>query len=85
MLTEALKERSEDGKLTKEEAQEAMRLSKQYFSSHISESSIQILEAALGPINYWLETFLEAKLAQTKIEKQVVNQANPIQKTQPEE
>ncbi len=78
VFTDALKERSEDGKLTKEEAQEAMIMAKEYFVSHITANSKSILEVALGPINEWLEGFLEAKVAQGKIEKQVAGLANPI-------
>ena len=77
VFTDAIKERSEDGKLTKEEAQEAMAIAKDYFLGHITENSKGILEAALGPINEWLESFLEAKVASSKIEKQVASLANP--------
>ena len=79
VFVDAVKERAEDGKLTKEEAQEAMRLAKEYFLGHITSHSKSILEAAIGPINEWLEGFLEAKLAQQKgsVAAQVNKIVNP--------
>ena len=77
VFTDEIKARSEDGKLTKEEAAEAMAMAKEYFVNHITANSKGVLEAALGPINEWLEGFLEAKVAQGKIEKQVASLANP--------
>jgi DNA-binding HxlR family transcriptional regulator len=78
MLVDRLKEASEDGKLTKEEAAEAMRMAVEYLQSHLTPGALQILQAAYGPIEEWLESYLEAKLAQQKypyIEVQTL--ANP--------
>ena len=77
VFVDEIKAKSADGKLTKEEAKEAMSIAKNYFLTHLTTNSKSVLEGALGPINDWLEGFLEAKLAQTKIEKQVANLANP--------
>lgn len=77
VFVDEIKAKSADGKLTKEEAKEAMSIAKNYFLTHLTTNSKSVLEGALGPINEWLESFLEAKLGQTKIEKQVANLANP--------
>lgn len=66
MLVDELRKASEDGDLTKEEAQNAMRTAIAYFKVHITPGALQILQAAYGPIEEWLEQYLEAKLAQTK-------------------
>ena len=78
MLVDKLKEASEDGKLTKDEAQAAMRMAVEYLQSHLTPGALQILQAAYGPIEEWIEGYLEAKLAQQKypyIEVQTL--ANP--------
>jgi hypothetical protein len=77
VFVDEIKAKSADGKLTKEEAKEAMSIAKNYFLTHLTANSKSVLEGALGPINEWLESFLEAKLGQTKVEKQVANLANP--------
>ena len=77
VFVDEIKAKSADGKLTKEEAKEAMSIAKNYFLTHLTTNSKSVLEGALGPINEWLESFLEAKLGQTKVEKQVANLANP--------
>jgi hypothetical protein len=66
VLVGKLKEASEDGKLTKEEAAEAMRMAVEYLQSHLTPGALQILQAAYGPIEEWIESYLEAKLAQQK-------------------
>ncbi|MGE5585710.1 MAG: hypothetical protein ACM309_09330 [Bacillota bacterium] len=66
VLVDALKEKAADGKLTKEEAVAAMNTAKLYFMQHITKGSKDVLEAALGPVSEWLESFLEAKLAGEK-------------------
>lgn len=77
IFVDMLKEKNKDGKLTKEEAQEAMLIAKEYFLNHLTANSKNILEAALGPINEWLEEFLEAKVGASKVEKQIMSLANP--------
>jgi uncharacterized protein (UPF0371 family) len=65
-LTDDLKAKAEDGKLTKEEARQALAEAKTYFLTHISNDSAQILESALGPFKDWLDDFIEAKVGETK-------------------
>ncbi|MGB4716453.1 MAG: hypothetical protein WBH42_03605 [Bacillota bacterium] len=76
VLVDKLKAASADGKLTEEEARLAMAKAKDYFISHISEGSMDILMAALGPIQLWLESFLEAKLGEQK--QQAAKIPNPL-------
>lgn len=78
-LVDKLKEAAEDGKLTKEEAAQALAEAKDYFIAHLSTRSKNILAEALGPINEWLESFLEAKLGEYKggAYTEVYNLANP--------
>lgn len=81
VLVDALKDRAADGKLAEEEAATAMNMAKTYFLSHITAGSKQVLEATLGPVSDWLETFLEAKLAAEKapgVKGQVVSIASPL-------
>ena len=66
VLVDELKEKSEDGKLTEDEAKEAMGIAKDYFVEHMTLGSLEILEASLGPVREWLEGFLEAKLSAEK-------------------
>jgi uncharacterized protein YnzC (UPF0291/DUF896 family) len=66
VLVDKLKEKSKDGKLTEDEARDAMGVAKDYFVVHITSGSLEILEASLGPVREWLEGFLEAKLAAEK-------------------
>lgn len=65
-LVDDLKAAAEDGKLTKEEAAEAMAEAKLYFITHLSDRSKDVLREGLGPINEWLEDFLMAKLGEYK-------------------
>lgn len=66
VLVDELRAKSEDGKLTKDEAEEAMKVAKDYFATHVTNDSLRILEASLGPVREWLEGFLEAKLSADK-------------------
>lgn len=66
VLVEDLKKASEDGKLTREEAARAMRKAMEYFQNHITPGALQVLQAAYGPIEQWLEEYLEAQLAKAK-------------------
>lgn len=77
VLVDELKANNEDGKLTKEEVLKALQTAKQYFLTTISADSLEILEASLGPVQEWLEQLIEAKVAETKIEKQILSLANP--------
>ncbi len=66
VFVDALKSRSTDGKLTREEARQAMEKAKTYFAGHLTAGSLSVLEAALGPVSKWLEGFLEARIAREK-------------------
>ena len=66
VLVNELRAKSEDGKLTEDEAKEAMGVAKDYFLGHITSGSLEILEASLGPVQEWLEGFIEAKLSAEK-------------------
>jgi hypothetical protein len=66
VLVDKLKQASADGKLTETEARQAMTEAKEYFLNHTSEGGMEILTAALGPVQLWLEDFLEAKLGEQK-------------------
>jgi len=61
-----IKKAREDGKLTKEEAKEAMDMAISYFKTHITDESLKILEELYIDVDKWLEDFLEAKLGQLK-------------------
>lgn len=65
-LVDELKARSEDGKLTRQEALEAIEAAKKRFLASISKDSLNVLIAALGPVETWLENLLEAKVAEIK-------------------
>jgi|LSQX01.2.fsa_nt_gb hypothetical protein len=74
-----LKAASEDGKLTKEEAAEALATARLYFNNHISRRSKDVLKERLGSIHEWLDNFLEARLGEYKGEvyREVGDLANP--------
>ncbi len=61
-----IKAKREDGKLTLDEAQQAMRRAQQYFMERIPHDSLAVLEAALGPVQEWLEGYLEAQVGAEK-------------------
>jgi hypothetical protein len=75
-----LKAASEDGKLTKEEAAEALAAARLYFNNHISSRSKDVLREGLGPIHEWLDSFLEARLGEYKggAYGEVQRLANPL-------
>ena len=62
-----IKAKATDGKLTKEEAQEAIETAKNYFVNALSSNSLEILEAMMGPIQSWLTQYLEAKIGEMKL------------------
>ena len=65
-LVDDLKKAAEDGKLTDQEKQAALSKAKNIFMATISKNSLGILEAAIGPVQNWLDQLLEAKLAEFK-------------------
>ena len=85
VLVDSLRQKSKDGKLTPEEARQAMTEAQQYFMTHISSRSMDILKSALGPVEDWLKDFLEAKLGEQKssrVQSQVIKIANPTSSSQ---
>ena len=61
-----LKAGREDGKLTDEEKRQAMLNAKNYFYGHVSKGTLDILEASIGPVQEWLEGYLEAQVGAEK-------------------
>jgi hypothetical protein len=61
-----IKKAREDGKLTEEERREAMNKAKMYFIKQLPANIESVLEKALGPIELWLEDFLEARVGEEK-------------------
>lgn len=61
-----IKKASEDGKLTKEEAIQALEMAKAYFMSHITSTSKEVIAQLFDNLNEWLEDLIEAKLGQIK-------------------
>ena len=68
-----IKARAEDGKLTHDEASEAMLRAKEYFIATMTRESLTVLESTIGPLEEWIEGFLEARLAQQKDVQAVVS------------
>ena len=69
VFVDAIKASSEDGKLSKEDAAAAMSIAVEYFKTHLSSRSFQILSEPDGMIDdKWISELLEASLAQTKAE-----------------
>ena len=61
-----LKASREDGKLSSEEARHAMEKAQSYFVARIPQDSLAVLEASLGPMQEWLEEYLEAQIGAEK-------------------
>jgi hypothetical protein len=61
-----LKAGREDGKLTEEEARQAMERAKDYFLARTSRDSMLVLESALGPVEDWMEGYLESQIGAEK-------------------
>lgn len=66
VLVDSLKEAAEDGKLTREEAELAMRMAIAYFETHVTPGTLRVIQAAYGPIEAWLRDYLEARIAAAK-------------------
>ena len=66
VFVDALKHTSADGKLSKEDAANAMQIAVDYFRTHISATSARILGGPAELADKWIREFLEAKLAQAK-------------------
>jgi hypothetical protein len=68
VLVDALRRTSANGKLSKEDAANAMRFAVDYFKTHISSTSARILGGPAELADTWIREFLEAKLAQMKVD-----------------
>jgi hypothetical protein len=55
-----------DGKLTEEEKKQAMLKAKMYFANQIPDGIESVLEKSLGPIENWLDDYLETLVAEEK-------------------
>lgn len=69
---DAIKKGREDGHLEPEEVKEAARIAAEYWLRHMSQGSKDILIAFLGPINEWLDGFIQSGVPQVKQEKAVL-------------
>lgn len=67
-FVEHVKARADDGKLSADEAREALDRAVRYFASHISVASAQTLENVIGSgsLSEWVRDFIEAKLGDQK-------------------
>lgn len=77
LLVDDLKAASEDGKLTKDEAKQVMQHAIAYWREHIGVDALAVLQAAYGPIEQWLESYLEAKLGMAKWGKEAYDLTVP--------
>ncbi len=76
-----LKEKRKDGKLSKQEAIQALEKAKNIFIKNLSKDTIQVIESSIGPIQNYARNLLEAKLKEMKDENDIKGQieklANP--------
>ena len=68
VFVDALRRTSADGRLSKEDAANAMQIAVDYFRTHISSTSARILGGPAELADKWIREFLEAKLAQMKVD-----------------
>lgn len=61
-----LKRQREDGKLTKEEAQQARERAWQYFKTHMGAAALVELEAIVGDVVEWFTSEVEAAIGHIK-------------------
>jgi len=78
VFADALRRTSADGKLSKEDAANAMQIAVDYFKTHISSTSSRILGGPAELADKWIREFLEAKLAQIKANRGVGPGALPL-------
>jgi len=71
VLTDNLKARAEDGKLTKEEARECLNYAVDYFWNHISRTTLNLLPKLSKDIQQYIEQLIEAKLGELKLVNKV--------------
>lgn len=76
VLVDDLKAKTTDGKLSKDEQAQAMGHALEYFRSHLSQNTLRILTAALGPVEQWATGLMEAQLAEVKLLEKAVGLPN---------
>lgn len=62
----------EDGTLTAEEREQALQAARDVFLRVISQRSMDVLTAALGPVQEWLDDLLEAQVQTLKDERNTI-------------
>lgn len=65
-MVDQIKEKSADGKLTKEEIQEILVSAKNRISSIVKEDSLEILSATVNDVDAWLDNKIEKHVELTK-------------------
>lgn len=73
VLIDELKEHTKEGTLTREQAEMAMETAINYFKTHITENSLAIGIGSLGPLQDWLEDYIEAKLGEMKYGEKITD------------
>lgn len=70
--------RDENGKLSPENAEQALAQAREYFLAHLTENSKGILLKSIGSFESWVIALLESKVGkQNLIEQKVRSLANP--------
>lgn len=65
--TDDLKASNEDGKITPAEAAEARRRSQEHFLRVLGQEGVVQLEAVVGDVQRWFESYLESVVADLKL------------------
>lgn len=72
-IVKELREKTADGKLTKEDVEEIQAKSKEMMIQTLNEESVVLLENAIGDLENYFTILLEAALANLKDDKKIVN------------
>ena len=76
-FTKSLKEANEDGKLTQDEARQAIEQAAKYIKNNASNYALEVIKNNIGSLEYYLEDLLEAKLVEMK-DGQVITEIKGI-------
>ena len=77
-LVDELKEQAENGKLSQENARNALNKAKVYFRTHISKAGLETLEKEYGDLDRWIEDLIEAKIKEQKnVKEQIRGLSDP--------
>lgn len=68
-LVDEWKKAKEDGKLTPDEQARALEAARNKFRQVISQRSLDILLAAWGPVQEWIDSLLEAQVQALKVQQ----------------